>query len=135
MNFSLHFILITILLLMISQKCLLNKWTSLLYVKTILNIKYKCLKLTEVAVKVLGHRVRSIIKVCLMQLVYTILLRKKKKKLCIMFVELEKNYDKVLREVLKWMLMRKEVLKTYINVIENMYDSSCTSVRYLNLYL
>jgi hypothetical protein len=37
----------------------------------------------------------------------------KKKKLWMVFIDLEKPYDRVSREVLKWALMRKEVLKMY----------------------
>ena len=55
--------------------------------------------------------------------------REKKKKLCMVFIDLEKAYDRVPREVLKWALMRKEVPKAYINLIQDMYDSSSTSVK------
>ena len=55
--------------------------------------------------------------------------REKKKKLCMVFIDLEKAYDRVPREVLKWALMRKEVPKKYINLIQDMYDSSSTSVK------
>jgi len=33
------------------------------------------------------------------------------------------------REVLKWALMRKGVPKTYINVVEHMYERSCISFK------
>jgi len=37
-------------------------------------------------------------------------------------------YDKMLREVLKWALMRKGITKTYINVVEDMFEVADTSV-------
>jgi hypothetical protein len=37
--------------------------------------------------------------------------RKKKKKLCIVFIVLEKADDRVPKEVLKWTLMKNEVSK------------------------
>jgi hypothetical protein len=45
------------------------------------------------------------------------------------FIDLEKAYDRVPREVLKWALRRKGVPKTYINVVEDMYEGSCTRVK------
>jgi len=44
---------------------------------------------------------------------------RKKKKICIVYID--KVYDSVER-VLKWALMRKGVPKTYINVVEDMYE-------------
>ncbi|KAL4126447.1 hypothetical protein QTP88_010669 [Uroleucon formosanum] len=41
----------------------------------------------------------------------------------------KKAYDRVPREVLKWVLMRQDVPKTYINLTQDMYDSSSISVR------
>jgi len=40
--------------------------------------------------------------------------REKKKKLCMISIDLEKAYDRVLREALKWALMKKGIPKTYI---------------------
>jgi len=33
------------------------------------------------------------------------------------------------KEVLKWALVRKGVLKTYVNVVEDIYKKNCTSVK------
>jgi len=58
--------------------------------------------------------------------------RKKKKRLFMVFIDLEKVNDRVPREVLKWALMRKKIPKMYINVVENMYEGyegSCTNVK------
>jgi hypothetical protein len=49
---------------------------------------------------------------CVKQLVQK--LRKQKKKLCIVSIDLENAYDKVPTEVLMWTLMRKKVPKIYI---------------------
>jgi len=48
--------------------------------------------------------------------------REKKKKLCMIFIDLEKIYDRVPREVLKWTLMKKDLPKAYVNIIEAMYE-------------
>jgi len=46
------------------------------------------------------------------------------------FTNLEKTYDRVLREVLKWMLMRKEVVsKMNINLTQEIYEGSSTNVK------
>jgi len=55
--------------------------------------------------------------------------REKNKKLCMVFVDLEKGYDRVPREVMKWALMKKEVPKMYINLIQDMHEGSSTSVK------
>lgn len=47
----------------------------------------------------------------------------------LIFVDLEKKYHKVSREVLRWVLERKEVTTWYIDIIKYMYDSSMTSIR------
>ena len=47
------------------------------------------------------------------------------------FINLEKVYDKVSREILKWILMKKRLLKLYVNVIEDMYERTSTRVRNL----
>lgn len=44
------------------------------------------------------------------------------------FIHLEKAYERVPREVLKWALMRIGIPKTNINVTEDMYDGSCISI-------
>lgn len=44
------------------------------------------------------------------------------------FVDLKKAHDSVLRDILNWVLRRKRTPKMYINVIENLYEDSCISV-------
>ena len=51
------------------------------------------------------------------------------KDLQIVFIDLEKSYDKVPREVMWWVLEMKEVPLKYIELIKDIYDGSITSVR------
>lgn len=48
--------------------------------------------------------------------------REENKKLCMVFIDLEKPYDRVTRAILKWALVRKCILKMYISFIQNMYE-------------
>ena len=57
--------------------------------------------------------------------------REIKKKLCMVFIDLEKAYDRVPREILKWALMKKGLPKVYVNIIEDMYEGASTRVRSL----
>ncbi|KAL6532678.1 hypothetical protein OROHE_014100 [Orobanche hederae] len=45
------------------------------------------------------------------------------------FIDLEKAYDKVPREVLWWALAKKDVSRKYIDIIKDMYEGASTSVR------
>jgi len=45
------------------------------------------------------------------------------------FIDLKRAYDRVPRKVLKWALMRKEIPKIYINLIQDMCEGSGTSVK------
>lgn len=48
------------------------------------------------------------------------------------FLDQKEAYNTVPREILKWEIMRKGVLKPYNNVIqsiEDMYEGACTSVK------
>jgi hypothetical protein len=55
--------------------------------------------------------------------------REIKKDLHIMFIDLEKAYDKVSRKVFWWVLVKKGVSQKYIVSIKDTYDRACTSVR------
>ena len=57
--------------------------------------------------------------------------REKKRKLCMVFIDLEKAYDRVPREVLEWTLRKKGVPRVYVKVIEEMYEGASTRVRSL----
>jgi len=47
------------------------------------------------------------------------------------FIDLEKVYDRVTREILKWTLKKKGLLKVYVNVMEDMYEGASKRVRSL----
>ena len=55
--------------------------------------------------------------------------RKKKKYLHMVFINSEKAYDKVPREVIWWVLGKKEVTKRYIELVKDMYDRAITIVK------
>lgn len=44
------------------------------------------------------------------------------------FINIEKTYDRVPRKILKWALMKKELSKVYVNVIQEMYKSTNTKI-------
>jgi hypothetical protein len=55
--------------------------------------------------------------------------REKKKDLHMIFIDLEKTYDKVIRNVMWWALQKHKVSSKYITLIKDMYDNVVTSVR------
>jgi hypothetical protein len=52
-----------------------------------------------------------------------------KKELHMIFIDLEKAYDKVPRNVMWWALQKHKVSSKYIILIKDMYDNVVTSVR------
>jgi hypothetical protein len=55
--------------------------------------------------------------------------REQKKDLHIIFIDLEKAYDKVLMNVMWWILQKYKVSSKYITLIKDMYDNVVTSIR------
>jgi hypothetical protein len=55
--------------------------------------------------------------------------RKQKKDLHMVFIDLEKAYDKVPQNVMWWALQKYKVSTKYITLIKDMYDNVVTSVR------
>ena len=45
------------------------------------------------------------------------------------FIDLEKAYDRVPRDVLQWALKKKAVSLKYVNIIKDMYEGFVTNVR------
>jgi hypothetical protein len=45
------------------------------------------------------------------------------------FIDLEKAYERVLREVMWWILKKKWVLLKYIKLIKDMYNEAVINVR------
>jgi hypothetical protein len=52
-----------------------------------------------------------------------------KKELYMIFIDLEKTYDKVPTNVMWWALQKHKVSSKYIILIKDMYDNVVTSVR------
>ena len=55
--------------------------------------------------------------------------RERKRNLHMVFIDLEKAYDKIPREVLWWTLMKKSFSIKYIDIIKDMYDEVVANVR------
>ena len=55
--------------------------------------------------------------------------RERKRNLHLVFIDLEKAYNKVSREVLWWTLMKKGDPIKYIDIIKDMYDGVVANVR------
>jgi hypothetical protein len=54
--------------------------------------------------------------------------KEQKEDLHMVFIDLEKAYDKVLRNVMWWALQKHKVSIKYITLIEDVYDNVVTSV-------
>jgi hypothetical protein len=55
--------------------------------------------------------------------------REQKKDLHMVFIDLEKAYDKVTRNVMWWVLQKHKVSTKYITLIKDMYDNVVISVQ------
>ncbi|MES8240489.1 hypothetical protein U6Z18_12215, partial [Cutibacterium acnes] len=55
--------------------------------------------------------------------------REKKKDLHMVFIDLEKTYDRIPREIIWWVLDKKGVPSRYIDIVKDMYDRAIASVR------
>ena len=53
----------------------------------------------------------------------------KRKNLHMVFIDLEKVYDRVPRDLIWWVLTKKNVPRGYIEIIKDMYEGAVTSVR------
>jgi hypothetical protein len=55
--------------------------------------------------------------------------REQKEDLYMVFIDLEKDYDKVYMNVMLWTLQKHKVSTKYITLIKDMYDNIVTSVQ------
>jgi hypothetical protein len=58
--------------------------------------------------------------------------REQKKGMYMVFIDLEKVYDKVTRNIMWWALQKHKLLTKYITIIKDMYDNVVTSVQTSN---
>jgi hypothetical protein len=58
--------------------------------------------------------------------------REQKKDMYMIFIDLEKVYDKVTRNIMWWVLQKHKLLTKYIIIINDMYDNVVTSVQTSN---
>ena len=54
---------------------------------------------------------------------------KEKKNLHMVFIDLEKAYDRARREIIWWILEKKWVTKRYIELVKDMYDRAIIIVK------
>ena len=54
---------------------------------------------------------------------------REQKDLHLVFIDLEKAYDKILRNVMGWSLNKHKVSSKYVTLIKDMYNNVVTSVR------
>jgi serine protease inhibitor len=55
--------------------------------------------------------------------------REQKKDMHMVFIDLEKTYDKVPSNIMWWAMQKYKVSTKYINLIKDIYDNVVTSVR------
>ena len=55
--------------------------------------------------------------------------REQKKDLHMVFIDLEKAYDKIPRNIMWWALDKHKVLSKYVTLIKDMYNNAVTNVR------
>ena len=55
--------------------------------------------------------------------------KKKKNDLHMVFIDFEKTYDKIPRNIIRWALDKHKVLTKYVGLIKDMYNNVVTSVR------
>ena len=53
----------------------------------------------------------------------------KNKHIHMVFIDLEKAYEKVLEDLISWALEKKCVIKRYIEMIQDMYSGAMTTMR------
>ena len=54
---------------------------------------------------------------------------REQKDLCLVFIDLKKAYDKILRNVMWWSLDKHKVPSKYVTLINDMYNNVVTNVR------